>query len=210
MSRNPHYPGQNPIQNQNPNNPNPFYNPSESDMDHYNNPRDVYQSDPNMPGGQYDNQNYDPYGMSCVFFYFFYFSFCPRALSIRRNSTALHTAQRRADTDTESEQDVYNRNYAPSAESLNPGFRSGVSDISNTAADYGAAGVREPYPAWTSERQIPLSKECVSFQPNPTPRRFIILVAFAVMFADNGRPQRNRGHFPRLDPKIRVSARLYA
>jgi hypothetical protein len=27
--------------------------------------------------------------------------------------------------------------------------------------DYGATTVREPYPAWTSERQIPLSKEYV-------------------------------------------------
>jgi len=77
--------------------------------------------------------------------------------------TRALVAHRRGDTDTESEQDVYNRNYAPSAESLNPGFRSGVSDISNPTADYGAAGIREPYPAWTSERQIPLSKECVSF-----------------------------------------------
>ena len=72
----------------------------------------------------------------------------------------LPTAHRRGDTDTESEQDVYNRNYAPSAESLNPNFRSGVSDISNTY-EYGGPGVREPYPAWTSERQIPLSKEYV-------------------------------------------------
>ncbi|KAG8834634.1 1,3-beta-D-glucan synthase [Serendipita sp. 399] len=91
--------------------------------------RDTYQSENSAAGAAYDNQNYDPY------------------------------SHRRGDTDTESEQDGYNRHYAPSAESLNPGFRSGLSDISNPTIDYGAAGIREPYPAWTSERQIPLSKE---------------------------------------------------
>ncbi|KAG8836815.1 1,3-beta-D-glucan synthase [Serendipita sp. 400] len=91
--------------------------------------RDTYQSENSAAGANYDPNSYDPY------------------------------SHRRGDTDTESEQDGYNRHYAPSAESLNPGFRSGLSDISNPTIDYGAAGVREPYPAWTSERQIPLSKE---------------------------------------------------
>ncbi|KAG9226878.1 hypothetical protein CCMSSC00406_0003449 [Pleurotus cornucopiae] len=47
--------------------------------------------------------------------------------------------------DTDSDGDVYGQRYAPSAESLAPPPR--------------PAGVREDYPAWTVERQIPLSKE---------------------------------------------------
>lgn len=39
----------------------PFRNPSESEMDHYNQ-RETYQSDGSTPGGQYDPNNYDPYG----------------------------------------------------------------------------------------------------------------------------------------------------
>lgn len=153
MSRNP--PQHNPYQD-------PFSTPaaatgrprldSESDMEHYDR-RDTFQSENSNNGGGYDNnQNYDPY---CKHFSLVFCTRCPR---LTRACVANH---RRGDTDTESEQDVYNRNYAPSAESLNPGFRSGVSDISNPTVDYGAAGVREPYPAWTSERQIPLSKEYV-------------------------------------------------
>ncbi|KAI0311204.1 1-3-beta-glucan synthase [Amylostereum chailletii] len=65
--------------------------------------------------------------------------------------------------DTDSEQDVYHQRYEPSAESLNINSRMGMSDASGpTLNDYGATqygGVREPYPAWGSERQIPLSKE---------------------------------------------------
>jgi 1,3-beta-glucan synthase len=30
-----------------------------------------------------------------------------------------------------------------------------------TFNDYGPSGAREPYPAWSAERQIPLSKEYV-------------------------------------------------
>ncbi|KAI0059937.1 1-3-beta-glucan synthase [Artomyces pyxidatus] len=63
--------------------------------------------------------------------------------------------------DTDSDHDVYGQRYAPSAESL--GGRMGLSDSSApTLGDFGASqygGVREPYPAWSSERQIPLSKE---------------------------------------------------
>jgi len=57
---------------------------------------------------------------------------------------------------------VYGQRYAPSAESLGPpGGRVGHSDSSTpTFVDYGGpAGAREAYPAWSSERQIPLSKE---------------------------------------------------
>ncbi|KAI0049527.1 glycosyltransferase family 48 protein [Auriscalpium vulgare] len=62
--------------------------------------------------------------------------------------------------DTDSDHDVYRQPYAPSAESL--GGRNGLSDSSApTLGDFGAAqyGVREPYPAWGSDRQIPISKE---------------------------------------------------
>ena len=61
--------------------------------------------------------------------------------------------------DTDSDHDVYGQRYAPSAESL--GGRAGLSESSApTFGDFGAAQYgREPYPAWSAERQIPLSKE---------------------------------------------------
>lgn len=68
---------------------------------------------------------------------------------------------RRADTDTESEQDVYPERYQAS-ESYHPGNQSVISDGTYDYAQ--ASSVREPYPAWTSERQIPLSKEYVMVQ----------------------------------------------
>ncbi|THH32853.1 hypothetical protein EUX98_g1321 [Antrodiella citrinella] len=61
--------------------------------------------------------------------------------------------------DTDSEVDVYGHKYAPSAESLGAP-RVGISESSTpTFIDSGPAGAREAYPAWSSERQIPLSKE---------------------------------------------------
>ncbi|KAG9313770.1 1,3-beta-glucan synthase subunit FKS1, domain-1-domain-containing protein [Chiua virens] len=65
-----------------------------------------------------------------------------------------------AQQDTDSDVDVYGRGYAPSAESLGQS-RMGPSESSATAyVEYAAAsGVRDQYPAWTTERQIPLSKE---------------------------------------------------
>ena len=62
--------------------------------------------------------------------------------------------------DTDSDVDAYNPRYAPSAESFGPS-RMGYTDSSApTLADYaGPPGAQEPYPAWTVERQIPLSKE---------------------------------------------------
>nr|QCR99115.1 1,3-beta-D-glucan synthase [Grifola frondosa] len=61
--------------------------------------------------------------------------------------------------DTDSDVDVYGQKYAPSAESLGPP-RVGVSESSTpTFIDHNGSGGREPYPAWSSERQIPLSKE---------------------------------------------------
>jgi hypothetical protein len=69
---------------------------------------------------------------------------------------SFHSAQQ----DTDSEADVYGRGYTQSAESLGQS-RMGPSESSATAfAEYTASsGAREPYPAWTVERQIPLSKE---------------------------------------------------
>ncbi|KAG6884155.1 1,3-beta-D-glucan synthase [Termitomyces sp. T159_Od127] len=64
--------------------------------------------------------------------------------------------------DTDSDVDVYGQKYPPSAESISAGQpRMGQPDSSTpTFMDYGApAGAREAYPAWSSERQIPLSKE---------------------------------------------------
>ncbi|KAI0783273.1 1,3-beta-glucan synthase [Abortiporus biennis] len=62
-----------------------------------------------------------------------------------------------AQPDTDSDVDVYGQKYAPSAESLGPP-RVGISESSTpTFVDHGPT--REAYPAWSSERQIPLSKE---------------------------------------------------
>ncbi|KAK7062827.1 1,3-beta-D-glucan synthase [Paramarasmius palmivorus] len=59
--------------------------------------------------------------------------------------------------DNESEADVYGQRYATSAESLGQ-HHGGVSESAYT--EYGSAnGTRDVYPAWSSERQIPLSKE---------------------------------------------------
>lgn len=65
--------------------------------------------------------------------------------------------------DTDSDPDVYVQRPAPSSESLGPppGSRMGYPDSSTpTFMEYGGpAGAREAYPAWSAERQIPLSKE---------------------------------------------------
>ncbi|KAG9034938.1 1,3-beta-D-glucan synthase [Tulasnella sp. JGI-2019a] len=59
--------------------------------------------------------------------------------------------------DTESvDHDVYQNRYTPSMDS-HQGPRSEMSTPG--FVDYGPSGSREPYPAWSSERQIPLSKE---------------------------------------------------
>lgn len=68
-----------------------------------------------------------------------------------------------APQDTDSDVDVYGQRYAPSAESLGPpgqGRMANSDSSTPTFMDYGGpAGAREAYPAWSSERQIPLSKE---------------------------------------------------
>ncbi|KAF9525252.1 1,3-beta-glucan synthase [Crepidotus variabilis] len=64
--------------------------------------------------------------------------------------------------DTNSDPDEYGQRQAPSQESLPP-QRPGYPDSSTpTFTEYsggGQAGVRDAYPAWSAERQIPLSKE---------------------------------------------------
>ncbi|OCB90135.1 glucan synthase [Sanghuangporus baumii] len=68
----------------------------------------------------------------------------------------------RQDGDTDSEIDVYGHRYEPSAESLMPGSRMGMSDTPTLSGDFGAisgGAIREQYPAWSRERSIPLSKE---------------------------------------------------
>jgi 1,3-beta-glucan synthase len=62
--------------------------------------------------------------------------------------------------DTDSEADVYNSNrFAPSTESLGAP-RMGTESSTPTFVDYsGPSGAREAYPAWSAERQIPISKE---------------------------------------------------
>ncbi|TFK89235.1 glycosyltransferase family 48 protein, partial [Polyporus arcularius HHB13444] len=61
--------------------------------------------------------------------------------------------------DTDSDVDVYGKQYPPSQESLGPP-RIGISESSTpTFVDHNGVSGREPYPAWSSERQIPLSKE---------------------------------------------------
>ena len=60
-------------------------------------------------------------------------------------------------TDTDSENDAYARRYEPSSESLTAP-RMGISESSTpTIFDFG--GARDAYPAWSTEREIPLSKE---------------------------------------------------
>ena len=76
-----------------------------------------------------------------------------RASAVGCSSSAAHPDQ----GDTDSDVDVYGQKYIPSTESLGGPPRMGPSESSTpTFMDHGA---REPYPAWSTERQIPLSKE---------------------------------------------------
>lgn len=63
--------------------------------------------------------------------------------------------------DTDSDGDAYGQRYAPSSESLGhpQGFRGQSESSTPTFFDYGQAAARDAYPAWSTERQIPLSKE---------------------------------------------------
>ena len=63
-------------------------------------------------------------------------------------------AARRRDGDTDSDGGHLGSLRAPRY-----GGRTDSVQSSGTYQDYGVAGAGEPYPAWTPERQIPLSKE---------------------------------------------------
>ena len=75
------------------------------------------------------------------------YSFAPLCRRSARPIDALPTG------DGDSDVDVYGQKYIPSTESLGP-LR-----MESSTPTYVDGGVREPYPAWGSERQIPLSKE---------------------------------------------------
>ena len=60
--------------------------------------------------------------------------------------------------DTDSENDAYGQRDEPSSESLSAP-RIGISESSTpTVLDFGS-GARDAYPAWSTERDVPLSKE---------------------------------------------------
>ncbi|OCH86741.1 1,3-beta-glucan synthase [Obba rivulosa] len=98
-------------------------------VEHYTERRDTYASDGSNAGLNDDDRYYD-------------------------NGGGYDYAR----PDTDSEADVYEPKYAPSAESLGPP-RLGISESSTPTFVDSSGGLREPYPAWSSERQIPLSKE---------------------------------------------------
>ena len=110
--------------------------------------RDTYPSDNSVHNYQdgeryYDQNGYDAYST---------FSLEPAATK----GTPFTLLQSHLDTD--SENDVYPQRYEPSSESLGAP-RMGVSESSTpTIVDFGG-GARDAYPAWSTERQIPLSKE---------------------------------------------------
>jgi len=61
--------------------------------------------------------------------------------------------------DTDSDRDVYANRYEPSVESLNGKNYDPPAPPFNEFGTSQFGGVREPYPAWSADRQIPLSKE---------------------------------------------------
>ncbi|KAH8112916.1 glucan synthase [Phellopilus nigrolimitatus] len=124
-------------------NSNPFHNPdaqqrfyeSSSDVGEYPSRRNTFASEIDATNPAYGEQYYDQPGYEPY-------------------------PHPRQDGDTDSEVDVYGQRYdhEPSAESLMPGSRMGTDTPSY--GEYGAPpGVREPYPAWSADRSIPLSKE---------------------------------------------------
>lgn len=59
--------------------------------------------------------------------------------------------------DNESEVDVYSNHYEGSVDShTGPMYPSGVSNYSDMP---GPRGSKDPYPAWTADKQIPMSTE---------------------------------------------------
>lgn len=64
-----------------------------------------------------------------------------------------------AHQDTDSDHDAYAPRPEPSQESLPPQSRFAYTTESSTFMDYPPPSLREAYAAWSSDRQIPLSKE---------------------------------------------------
>ena len=121
-----------------------YYDNDSEHLGRYDRRRDTYASDGSMADDDryYEHGGGYEYGEQSV-----RSSLCPFSLS------AAHPDQ----VDTDSDVDVYGQKYIPSTESLGPP-RDSVFPESSTPT-YMDQGVREPYPAWSSERQIPLSKE---------------------------------------------------
>ena len=96
-----------------------------------------------------------------------------------------------AQPDTDSDVDVYGQKYGPSSESLGPP-RVGRSEASTL--NFMDSSHREPYPAWNSERQIPLSKEEIED----------IFLDLAQKFGFQKDSMRNmvRGRYPLLPPRV--------
>jgi 1,3-beta-glucan synthase len=73
-----------------------------------------------------------------------------------------HNAGPPVDTDSEGDAYGHNKGYAPSSDSFGPQNR--VMSESSMSAPFpefaaGPTGARDAYPAWSTEREIPLSKE---------------------------------------------------
>ena len=95
-------------------------------------------------GERYYDQNYDA-------------AYSTFSLGTNRHSTTYPFTFLSLLLDTDSENDVYPQRYEPSSESLAAPRM--VSESSTpTIVDFGG-GARDAYPAWSTERQIPLSKE---------------------------------------------------
>ncbi|KAG8714885.1 1,3-beta-D-glucan synthase [Ceratobasidium sp. 423] len=104
----------------------------DSDMDHGYERRDTFQSEASHHDPRYYNQpQYDPYA-----------------------------SRRDTDTESELEHPYPAQPYKSSNDSLLNQQRPAPSEVSTpTFNDYAPGAPREPYPAWGSDRQIPLSKE---------------------------------------------------
>jgi 1,3-beta-glucan synthase len=105
--------------------------------------RDTYVSETPTDPGFYDHgSTYDPYGTHPRPSFF---------LALSNGVSAAH------DTDSEYAQRFAASGFATSAESLNA-QRTGQTSTP-TFSEYAGGGLPEAYPAWSADRQIPLSKE---------------------------------------------------
>jgi 1,3-beta-glucan synthase len=123
-----------------------YYDNESAEQVDYNRPhdqRETYASDSSNPAvNEYDNgQNYGGY----------------RQLASPRRPPLSHPDPSSAMPDTDSDRDVYAERPAPSAESLEPAPRP-LYEAPTPVYDYNIPP-RDAYPAWSADRQIPLSKE---------------------------------------------------